>query len=138
MRIQFGTIWLAGDPAESQREFGESSEFSTDGQHVVQIVQRFRADDAEPLARGNALQTVRFSVTRQFATVTAAQEFALDHIGDVLAAGQQTTTFTKADGTTKTMLKCVCTPRVRGLVGLTTIMEYEITGQAAGGGVGGR
>ncbi|MEI9999384.1 MAG: hypothetical protein WDO13_09550 [Verrucomicrobiota bacterium] len=69
MRISLNTIWLTNDGATDLQTWTDAHDVVLNGRQVVQDAQFLRAVAAEPLARGNAVNVLQFSVTRQHVSV---------------------------------------------------------------------
>jgi hypothetical protein len=72
MRVSLNNVWLTNDGATDLHLWTDAHDVVLNGRQVVQDAQFLRALAAEPLARGNAVNVLRFTVTQQFATVAAA------------------------------------------------------------------
>jgi hypothetical protein len=72
MRISLNNVWLTNDGESDLHLWTDAQDVQFNGEQIVQDAQFLRALVAQPLARGNAVNTVRFSVTRQYASVAAA------------------------------------------------------------------
>jgi hypothetical protein len=72
MRISLNNVWLTNDGATDLHLWTDAHDLQFNGEQMVQDAQFLRALAAQPMARGNAVNTVRFSVTRQYASVAAA------------------------------------------------------------------
>src|SRR5258708_7385546 len=77
MRISLNNIWLTNDGATDLRSWTDAHDVRLNGRQIVQDVQFLRALAAQPLARGNQVNQLRFTVTRQHASVAAASVHAL-------------------------------------------------------------
>jgi hypothetical protein len=77
MRISLNNIWLTNDGVADLQAWTDAHDVLLNGKQVVQDAQFLRAAAAQPLARGNAVTLLQFSVTRQHATVADAAAFVL-------------------------------------------------------------
>jgi hypothetical protein len=77
MRISLNNTWLTNDGTSDLRAWSDAHEVRLNGTQIVQDVQFLRAVSAQPLARGNAVNQLQFTVTQQHATVAAASAFAM-------------------------------------------------------------
>ena len=76
--FHLNNIWLTNDGRSRFAGAGRTRmSVLLNGRQVVQDAQFLRAVSAQPLARGNAVNLLQFSVTRQHASVAAASAFVL-------------------------------------------------------------
>ena len=75
MRISLNNVWLTNDGVADLHPWTDAHSVQFNGAQVVQDAQFLRALTAQPLARGNAVNRLRFTVTRQFSTVAAAAAY---------------------------------------------------------------
>jgi hypothetical protein len=87
MRISLNNTWLTNDAVSDLRAWSDAHEVRLNGRQLVQDAQFLRAVSAEPLARGNAVNELQFSVTQQHASVAAAAGFALSAFSLLPASG---------------------------------------------------
>ena len=81
MRISINNVWLTNDGMTDLQSWTDAHDVLINGQQVVQDAQFLRAVAAMPLARGNAVNVLQFSVTRQHATVADAAAYVLTAFG---------------------------------------------------------
>jgi len=121
--ITFGTLNITGIlRGERERVFAQ------DGQRQQDIALPLRADYAVLFDRKNRLYTVKFELTRFFATVTEAQRFRQQHPDDVFAAGQNDLQFTNADTTVDKLTAALGNARILKHVGQSVDVAYEFQG----------
>jgi hypothetical protein len=77
MRISLNNIWLTNDGVTDLHVWTDASNVQLNGRQIVQDAQFLRALAAQPLARGNAVNQLRFTVTRQHTSVAEAGAYAL-------------------------------------------------------------
>src|ERR1700749_4247674 len=77
MRISINNIWLTNDGATDLQSWTDAHDVLLNGRQVVQDAQFLRAVSAQPLARGNAVNLLQFSVTRQHPSVAEAAAYVL-------------------------------------------------------------
>jgi hypothetical protein len=77
MRISLNNVWLTNDGLSDLRAWSDAHDARLNGRQLVQDAQFLRAVAAQPLARGNAVNELQFTVTQQHATVAAAAAFTL-------------------------------------------------------------
>jgi hypothetical protein len=77
MRISLNNVWLTNDGTTDLHLWTDAHDVSLNGKQVVQDAQFLRALAAQPLARGNAVNVLRFTVTQQYETVAAASAAVL-------------------------------------------------------------
>jgi hypothetical protein len=77
MRISLNNIWLTNDGATDLQTWTDAHGVLLNGKQVVQDAQFLRAVAAQPLARGNAVNVLQFSVTRQHVSVADAAAYVL-------------------------------------------------------------
>ena len=87
MRISLNNIWLTNDGVSDLRSWSDAHEVRLNGSQVVQDAQFLRAVSAQPLARGNAVNVLQFTVTQQHGSVAAAAAFALTAFGSLPSSG---------------------------------------------------
>jgi hypothetical protein len=97
----------------------------------IQIVEPLRAEQAEPINRGNKITTCRFSVIRNFATQDTADVFLLMHESDLPDSGLVTFIAIRSNGqrvlrylTAGVIESQDMTPQI----GLTTVHSYTLVG----------
>jgi len=72
MRISINNIWLTNDGVTDLRSWTDAHGVRLNGKQLVQDAQFLRAVAAQPLARGNQVNQLRFTVTRQHSSVAEA------------------------------------------------------------------
>jgi len=87
MRVSLNNIWLTNDGATDLQAWTDAHDVVINGQLVVQDAQFLRAVAAMPLARGNAVNVLQFSVTRQHASVAEAAAYVLTAFGALPSSG---------------------------------------------------
>jgi hypothetical protein len=90
MRISLNNIWLTNDGATDLHLWTDAHDVQLNGRQVVQDAQFLRALAAQPLARGNAVNQLRFTVTRQFPSVAAASAAMLTAFSELPESGLAT------------------------------------------------
>jgi hypothetical protein len=90
MRISLNNVWLTNDGESDLHLWTDAHDVQFNGEQIVQDAQFLRALVAQPLARGNAVNTVRFSVTRQYASVAAAAAAVLTSFTSLPGSGTAT------------------------------------------------
>ena len=87
MKISLNDIWLTNDGATELQSWTDAHHVELNGQQVVQDAQFLRAVSAQPLARGNAVNVLRFTVTRQHVSVADASAYVLTAFGSLPGSG---------------------------------------------------
>ena len=87
MRISLNNIWLTNDGVSSLQSWTDAYDVLLNGKQIVQDAQFLRAAAAEPLARGNAVNVLQFSVTRQHTTAADAAAYVLTAFSSLPASG---------------------------------------------------
>jgi hypothetical protein len=77
MRISLNDVWLTNDGVSDLQSWTDAHGVLLNGQQVVQDAQFLRATSAQPMARGNAVNVLQFSVTRQHVSVAEAAAYVL-------------------------------------------------------------
>jgi hypothetical protein len=77
MRISLNNVWLTNDGVADLHAWTDAHDVRLHGRQLVQDAQFLRAVAAQPLARGNQVNQLRFTVTRQFSSVAQASAFAV-------------------------------------------------------------
>jgi hypothetical protein len=90
MKISLNGVWLTNDGGTDLHLWTDAHGVEFNGVQVVQDAMFLRSLAAEPLARGNAVNVVRFSVTRQYASVAAAAAAVLTSFATLPTAGTAT------------------------------------------------
>jgi hypothetical protein len=122
-----GTLWLAGDPAATVREFPPADDFRIAGDKQLQTDLRVRAAEANHTDRGNLATTVSFGTSRLFATPAAAQVWAGLYDGTQPNTG--TLVVCAADAGALPLLNfpgAVVRPPRREVIGCTVLLGYEV------------
>jgi hypothetical protein len=87
MRISINNVWLTNDGVAELQAWTDAHDVLINGEQVVQDAQFLRAVAAQPLARGNAVNVLQFSVTRQHASVADAAAYVLTAFGGFPSSG---------------------------------------------------
>ena len=87
MRVSLNNVWLTNDGTTDLQSWTDAHDVLINGQQVVQDAQFLRAVAAQPLARGNAVNVLQFSVTRQHATVADAAAYVLTAFSSLPQSG---------------------------------------------------
>jgi hypothetical protein len=87
MRISLNNIWLTNDGATDLQSWTDAHDVLLNGKQVVQDAQFLRAVSAQPLARGNEINLLQFTVTRQHPSVAEAAAYVLTAFGSFPASG---------------------------------------------------
>ena len=87
MRISINNVWLTNDGVTDLQSWTDAHDVVLNGKQVVQEAQFLRAAAAEPLARGNAVNVLQFSVTRQHVSVADAAAYVLTAFGSLPGSG---------------------------------------------------
>jgi hypothetical protein len=87
MRISLNDFWLTNDGATALQTWTDAHDVVLNGQQVVQDAQFLRAVAAQPLARGNAVNVLQFSVTRQHVSVADAAAYVLTAFSSFPSSG---------------------------------------------------
>ncbi len=90
MRISLNNVWLTNDGTTDLQSWTDAHEVRLNGRQMVQDAQFLRAVAAEPLARGNAVNLLQFSVTRQHASVAEATAYVLTAFSGLPPSGTAT------------------------------------------------
>ncbi len=90
MRISLNNIWLTNDGVSDLHSWTDAHEVQLNGRQIVQDAQFLRALAAQPLARGNRVNQLRFTVTRQHASVAEASAYVLTAFSSLPAGGVAT------------------------------------------------
>lgn len=90
MRISLNDVWLTNDGTTDLQSWTDAHDVLLNGRQVVQDAQFLRAVAAEPLARGNQVNQLRFTVTRQHASVAEAAAFVLTAFSSLPGSGVAT------------------------------------------------
>jgi hypothetical protein len=90
MRISLDGYWLTNDGTVDLQSWTDAHEVLLNGKQMVQDAQFLRAVSALPLARGNAVNVLEFSVTRQHVSVAEAAAFVLTAFSSLPASGTAT------------------------------------------------
>jgi len=87
MRISLNSIWLTNDGASDLQSWTDAHTVLLNGKQLVQDAQFLRAAAAQPLARGNAVNLLQFTVTRQHVSVADAAAYLLTAFGSLPTSG---------------------------------------------------
>lgn len=90
MRISLNNVWLTNDGATDLHAWTDAHDVRLNGRQIVQDAQFLRAVAAQPLARGNQINQLRFTVTRQHASVAEASAYALTAFSSLPGGGSVT------------------------------------------------
>ena len=90
MRISLNNVWLTNDGMTDLNDWTDANEVQLNGKQIVQDAEFLRAVAAQPLARGNRVNRLQFTVTRQHASVAAASAYVLTAFSALPASGTAT------------------------------------------------
>jgi hypothetical protein len=90
MRISLNNVWLTNDGVSDLRAWSDAHDVRLNGRQLVQDAQFLRAVSAQPMARGNAVNELQFTVTQQHGSVAVAAAFALTAFSLLPASGSAT------------------------------------------------
>jgi hypothetical protein len=90
MRISLNNIWLTNDGVADLQSWTDAHGVLLNGKQVVQDAKFLRALSAQPLARGNAVNMLQFSVTRQHVSVADAAAYVLTAFNALPGSGAVT------------------------------------------------
>jgi hypothetical protein len=90
MKISLNNVWLTNDGATDLHAWTDAHDVKLNGKQLVQDAQFLRAVAAQPLARGNRVNQLSFTVTRQHASVAEASAYALTAFSSLPASGTAT------------------------------------------------
>jgi hypothetical protein len=90
MRISLNNVWLTNDGVADLRAWTDAHGVQLNGKQLVQDVQFLRAVAAQPLARGNQVNQLRFTVTRQHVSVAEASAYAVTAFSALPGSGLAT------------------------------------------------
>jgi len=90
MRISLNSIWLTNDGASDLQSWTDGHDVLLNGRQMVQDAQFLRALAAQPLARGNAVNMLQFTVTRQHVSVAEAAAYVLTAFSSLPGSGAAT------------------------------------------------
>jgi hypothetical protein len=90
MRISLNSVWLTNDGMTDLQSWTDAHDVSLNGKQIVQDAQFLRAVGAEPLARGNQVNQLRFTVTRQHVSVADAAAYVLTLFSSLPPSGTAT------------------------------------------------
>lgn len=90
MRISLNNVWLTNDGVSDLQSWTDAHDVLLNGRQVVQDAQFLRAASAQPLARGNEVNVLQFTVTRQHVSVAEAAAYVLTAFGSLPGSGSAT------------------------------------------------
>lgn len=124
------TVWLAGNPALSEREHSSVSDFRVNGEIVTQENRFLRAAAASFVDRLNLATTISFGTSRLFASADEAEAWALDYDATAARTGTLVMVSQMAGGGLKYryMAGAVIRPPEREVTGCTVRLRYTAQG----------
>ena len=90
MRISLNDVWLTNDGLSDLQSWTDAHDVTLNGMQVVQDAQFLRALAAQPLARGNQVNVLQFTVTRQLVSVAEAAAYVLTAFSSLPGSGTAT------------------------------------------------
>jgi hypothetical protein len=90
MKISLNSIWLTNDGHTDLQSWTDAHGVSLNGRQLVQDAQFLRAVGAQPLARGNLVNVLQFTVTRQHVSVADAAAYVLTAFSSLPLSGTAT------------------------------------------------
>ena len=129
MRVQFGTLWIAGvDGTPAPRQHSETEGLAVAVARNADTAFPLRATNAVRFDRLNYRQTWTFKAKHTVASTAAGEKFASEHLAALVTAGKQTCTFYYDDGTTGVSTNALAVGRTVECGGATVVIEYTIEG----------
>jgi hypothetical protein len=130
MRISLNNVWLTNDGVSDLQSWTDAHDVTLNGVQVVQDAQFLRAVAAQPLARGNQVNQLRFTVTRQHVSVAEAAAYVLTAFSSLPGSGTATI-ICGASG--ETLLTCTFSAVLEGMpkgsfLGTRTDMTFVLRG----------
>lgn len=121
---------LAGEAGVDERTHSSAAGFEITGQSAVQIDAYLRGAYAKPIDRGNLLQVLSFTTTRQFTSPALAQLWALDYAANFPSSGTLYLDAISPGGvvTRRILADAVVDPPVRRTIGATALCTYQVRG----------
>jgi hypothetical protein len=118
-------FYLAGQAGVSERTHSSAADFELTPESAQEVLRFVRAAEAQPVDRGNLLQALRFTTTRQFSTAAEAWLWALDYDWLYPRTGEL-----ELDAVTgiRRMQNAVVSPPRRRVVGATVLLDYSVLG----------
>ena len=121
------TYWLAGETGVDERVHSSAADLVISGAIALQDQSRVRAVARAWRDRGNKSVEVSYSTTRKFATLAAAEEFALTYDTNFPRTGY--VEFYGASGSLITALtNAVVNPPRRVVTGVSVRLDYTVVG----------
>ena len=90
MRISLNNVWLTNDGMSDLQSWTDAHDVRLNGKQIVQDAQFLRALAAQPLARGNQVNLLQFTVTRQHVSVAEAAAYVLTAFSSLPGSGTAT------------------------------------------------
>jgi hypothetical protein len=90
MRISLNNVWLTNDGMSDLQSWTDAHDVQLNGRQIVQDAQFLRALAAQPLARGNQVNQLQFTVTRQHVSVAEAAAYMLTAFSSLPGSGTAT------------------------------------------------
>jgi hypothetical protein len=122
MKIEIGAVTLCAgaldSPEDLQREAADS----------LQVIPGLRATWAQAVNRGNRVHTLRFQLTKTYASVQLAEVALLDHPGDVPTTGNVKITSEGSSPTVRYIRNATVHAFAARQIGLSILWQYTITG----------
>jgi hypothetical protein len=87
MRISLNNVWLTNDGVADLQAWTDAHDVRLNGKQIVQDAQFLRAMAAQPLARGNLVNRLQFTVTQQHVSVAEAAAWVLTAFSSLPASG---------------------------------------------------
>lgn len=124
MKIEIGAYTLCAGGSESPEDLAR------EGADTIQIAPGLRAEAVQVFNRGNRAHTLRFQITRAYASVKAAETALLDHPDEVPTSGNVKFTTEGASPAVRYLRNATVHAFAARQIGVCIKWVYTITGGA--------
>lgn len=124
MKIEVGAYTLCAGGLESPEDLVR------EGVDTIQVAPGLRADAVEVFNRGNRQHTLRFQITRNYASLKLCETALLDHPDEVPTTGNVKITTEDASPNVRYIQNATCHAFAARQIGTSILWQYTITGGA--------
>jgi hypothetical protein len=124
LKIEIGAFTLCAGGLESPEDL------TREAADTIQVVAGLRAVSGQAYNRGNRVHTVRFQMTRSYASIQAAELALLDHPAEVPTSGNVKITTEGSSPDVRYLLNATAHAFAARQIGVSLVWVYTLTGGA--------
>lgn len=122
MKIEIGALTLCAGGLDSPEDL------TREAADTIQVIAGLRAEFGQAVNRGNRMHTLRFQLTKSYASVQLAEVALLDHPDEVPTTGNVKLTSEGSAPTVRYIRNATVHAFAARQIGLSILWQYTITG----------